>query len=59
MTVTVPAGGSATVPVGAGVYELSPDRPVHAAVSYAAPGALAGYPLWPADAAAGALTVLP
>ncbi|MBN9210053.1 MAG: large extracellular alpha-helical protein [Microbacterium sp. 71-36] len=59
VTVTVPAGGSATVPVGAGVYELSPDRPVHAAVSYAAPGALAGYPLWPADAAAGALTVLP
>ena len=59
VTVTVPAGGSVAVPVTAGVYELAPDRAVHAAVSYAAPGALAGYPLWPADAAAGALTILP
>ncbi|MXS74916.1 large extracellular alpha-helical protein [Microbacterium sp. CSI-V] len=59
VTVSVPAGGSAAVPVDAGVYELSPDRPVTAAVSYSAPGALAGYPLWPADAAAGAITVLP
>ncbi|MGC0368017.1 DUF5719 family protein [Microbacterium sp. SLBN-111] len=59
VTVSVPAGGSVAVPVTAGVYELAPDRPVHAAMSYSAPGALAGYPLWPADAAAGTLTILP
>ncbi|WP_022878764.1 DUF5719 family protein [Microbacterium sp. B19] len=59
VTVSVPAGGSVSVPVTAGVYELAPDRPVHAAISYSAPGALAGYPLWPADAAAGTLTILP
>ncbi|MFS0793231.1 DUF5719 family protein [Microbacterium sp. 1P10AE] len=59
LTVSVPAGGSAAASVAAGVYELAPDRPVHVAMSYSAPGALAGYPLWPADAAAGALTVLP
>lgn len=59
VTVSVPPGGSVAVPVGAGIYELAPDAPVRAAVSYSAPGALAGYPLWPADAAAGALTILP
>lgn len=59
VTVAVPAGGSVAVPVTAGVYDLAPDRAVHASVSYTAPGALAGYPLWPADAAAGALTILP
>lgn len=59
VTVPVPAGGSVAVPVDAGVYELAPDAPVHAAVSYSAPGALAAYPLWPADAAAGAVTILP
>ncbi|MFX6118965.1 hypothetical protein ABTE85_22125, partial [Acinetobacter baumannii] len=45
VTVSVPAGGSVAVPVTAGVYELAPDRPVYAAMSYSAPGALAGYPL--------------
>lgn len=59
VTVAVPAGGTVAVPADAGVYELAPDAPVHAGVSYAAPGALAGYPLWPADAAAGELTILP
>lgn len=59
VTVAVPAGGSVSIPVSAGVYELATDAPVHAAVSYAAAGALASYPLWPADAAAGALTILP
>ncbi len=34
-------------------------RAVRAAVSYSGDGALASYPLWPADAAASAVTVLP
>ncbi|OZD42150.1 large extracellular alpha-helical protein [Rhodococcus sp. 06-1477-1B] len=59
VTTTVAAGASATVPVAAGVYRLESGAPVHAAVSYAGAGALASYPLWPADAAASALTILP
>ena len=59
VTVAVPAGESVSTPVAEGVYELATDEPVHATVSYAAAGALASYPLWPADAAAGALTILP
>lgn len=56
---TVVANGAVAVPVAAGVYRLEATAPVRAAMSYVGTGALASYPLWPADAAASALTVLP
>lgn len=56
---TVTAGESVALPLGPGVYRLDSDAPLRAAVSYAGAGALASYPLWPADAAASAVTVLP
>lgn len=56
--IDVPATGVA-VDVTAGVYTLSPEAPVRAAVTYASENALAGYPLWPAEAAEPAITVLP
>ncbi|MFJ4037670.1 DUF5719 family protein [Microbacterium sp. NPDC090007] len=59
VSTTVAAGATAAVPVAAGVYRLETTAGVRAAVTYAGPGALASYPLWPADAAASALTVLP
>ncbi len=59
LTTAVGAGASVALPVGTGVYRLDTDAPVRAAVSYAGAGALASYPLWPADAAASAVTVLP
>lgn len=59
VTSTVAAGSSTAVPLAAGVYRLDSDAPVRAAVAYVGDGALASYPLWPADAAASAVTVLP
>ncbi|WP_295831774.1 DUF5719 family protein [uncultured Microbacterium sp.] len=59
ITTTVAAGASVAVPVAAGDYRLETAAPVRAAVTYAGTGALASYPLWPADAAASALTILP
>ncbi|MDZ5143428.1 DUF5719 family protein [Microbacterium testaceum] len=59
VTTAVAAGASVAVPVAAGVYRLESGSPVRAVVSYAGTGALASYPLWPADAAASALTILP
>lgn len=59
--VTVPAGGSVTVPVTAGaVYRIEPgDDGIRAAVTYATGGAVAGYPVPAGDAAASAITVYP
>ncbi|MDQ1083281.1 MULTISPECIES: DUF5719 family protein [Microbacterium] len=59
VSATVAAGMSVSVPVGDGVYRLETTGPVRAAVTYAGASALASYPLWPADAAAAAVTVLP
>jgi len=59
ITTSVAARASVAVPVAAGVYRLEAGAPVRAAVTYAGAGALASYPLWPADAAASALTILP
>lgn len=56
---SVAAGTSTAVAAGAGVYRLETSAAVRAAVTYSGTGALASYPLWPADAAAAALTVLP
>jgi hypothetical protein len=59
-TVEVAAGQSTSVSLDGGlVYRLSPTAPVHALVSYRGAGALAGVPVWPADADASALTVYP
>ncbi|MCR2816152.1 DUF5719 family protein [Microbacterium jiangjiandongii] len=58
--VTVPAGGTVEVDVSEGaIYRLEAAEPVHAAVGFAGDGALAAYPVWPADAAASPLVVHP
>jgi hypothetical protein len=58
--VTVPAQSSVSVPVRAGeLYRLEPSAPVHATVGFSSAGALAGFPVWAADAAAPPLTVYP
>lgn len=59
--VTVPAGGSVTVPVTAGaVYRIEPGADgIRAAVTYATGRAVAGYPVPAGDAAASAITVYP
>jgi hypothetical protein len=57
--IAVPAAGVATVELDAGVYTMEPSAAVRAGVSYSGTGALAGYPLWGADAIAAALTVYP
>lgn len=59
-TVSVAAGRVAEIAVTAGrTYILDPSGPVAAAVSYASEGAVAGYPVWGADAAAGPIVVYP
>ncbi|MBZ4487105.1 DUF5719 family protein [Microbacterium sp. cx-55] len=56
----VSAAGVTVVAATAGtVYRLQTDAPVRASVSYASAGQLGGFPIWPADAAAAALTVYP
>jgi len=59
--VAVPGTGSVTVPVRPGeVYLIDPGAgSVHAAVTYAAAGAIAGYPVEPSASAASAVTVYP
>jgi hypothetical protein len=54
-------GGAATqiALTESGAYTLDPSRAVRAAVSFSAAGALAGYPVWAADAAAPPITVYP
>lgn len=59
ISATVGAGGSVALSVADGVYRLEMTAPVSAAVTYVGASALASYPLWPADAAAAAVTVLP
>ncbi|MDF2555397.1 MAG: large extracellular alpha-helical protein, partial [Microbacterium sp.] len=57
---SVDADGVTVVTVASGtVYRLESGEPVRASVSYSGPGALGGFPVWPADAAAPALTVHP
>ncbi|GAA1467518.1 DUF5719 family protein [Microbacterium thalassium] len=60
-TVSVPAGGTAAVTLRSRtIYEIDPgSAPVLAGVSMSGDGALAGYPVWPSDAAAPAITVYP
>lgn len=60
--VTVPASGSAAVPLAQlSNWRIDPGAAadVHAMVVFAAPGAIAGFAVWPTDAAAGALRVYP
>lgn len=58
--VTVVAGQTASVPLAAGTsYRLTTDQQVRAAVTFAAAGALASYPVWPQDAASAPLRVYP
>ena len=60
VTATVTAGRTASLAlVGGAVYRLRADAPVNAAVTYSGDGALAAFPVWPADAASAALTVYP
>jgi hypothetical protein len=60
--VSVPAGGSIAVPVpGRDVYALDPGTApgIHAGLSFAGDGALAGFPVWPSDAAVAPVRVYP
>lgn len=59
--VTVAAQGSTSVRLAPGeVYELDPGATgIRAGLSLTADGALAGFPVWPADAAAPAIVVYP
>ncbi|TFV83763.1 large extracellular alpha-helical protein [Microbacterium sp. dk485] len=58
--VEVPATGAVEVELSeSGVYALDPSAPVRAGVSFAGAGALAGYPVWGADAAAPPIVVFP
>lgn len=57
-SIALPAGGAATVAVSpATVYTLSAPDAVRAAVAFFGEGQLAGYPVWPTDAAASAIDV--
>lgn len=56
--IALAAGGAATVAVSpATVYTLSAPTSVRAAVGFSGPGQLAGYPVWPTDAAASPINV--
>ncbi|KAF2412181.1 large extracellular alpha-helical protein [Microbacterium sp. B35-04] len=60
IALTVPANGSVAVRLSARtVYRLQPEAPVHAGLSFAGDGALAGVPLWPADVATPEVVVYP
>ena len=60
LTLTVPARGSIETRLAARtVYELDPESPVRAGLSFAGDGALAGVPVWPADVATPAIVVYP
>ncbi|MBB2976322.1 hypothetical protein FHX49_001896 [Microbacterium endophyticum] len=60
LEIDVPAGGTVTTNVVAeAVYVMTPDAPVHAAITFSGDGQLSGYPVWPADAAASTVTVYP
>ncbi|GAA4485252.1 DUF5719 family protein [Microbacterium panaciterrae] len=57
-SIALPAGGAATVTLTAStVYSLSAPSAVRAAVTYLDTGKLAGYPVWPTDAAAAPVDV--
>lgn len=58
--ISVPANGSTAVRLSARtLYLLDPAAPVHAGLSFAGDGALAGIPLWPADVATAEVVVYP
>lgn len=60
LELTVPANGATTARIlPRSVYLLEPAAPVRAAVSLTGDGALAGIPVWPADAAAPDIVVFP
>lgn len=60
LTLTVPARGSTETRLATRtVYELDPESPVRAGLSFAGDGALAGVPVWPADVATPAIVVYP
>lgn len=60
LELTVPADGAMTARLSSRtVYLIEPAAPVHASLSFTGDGALAGIPVWPADAAAPEIVVYP
>ncbi|WP_127820267.1 DUF5719 family protein [Microbacterium sp. CPCC 204701] len=60
LELTVPADGAMTARLSSRtVYLIDPASPVHASLSFTGDGALAGVPVWPADAAAPEIVVYP
>lgn len=58
--VQLPAEGAAEVALAeSGVHAIDPAGSVHAAVSFGSTGALAGFPVWGADAAAPPIVIFP
>ena len=58
--VVVGAQGAALIQVDSdAAYGLSTTGPVHAAITMATPGAIAGWPVWPSAASSSAVTVYP
>lgn len=60
MDLTVPASGSVSVRLAPRtLYVLEPDAPVRAGLALAGDGALAGFPIWPADVVTPEVVVYP
>lgn len=60
MDLTVPALGSVAVRLAPRtLYLFEPDAPVRAGLTFAGDGALAGFPIWPADVATPEIVVYP
>ncbi|MCC2033423.1 DUF5719 family protein [Microbacterium allomyrinae] len=60
LELTVPAGGTMTARLSPRtVYLIDPSSPIRAALSLTGDGALAGIPVWPADAASPEIVVYP
>ncbi|WP_194409097.1 DUF5719 family protein [Microbacterium cremeum] len=60
LELTVPADGAMTARLSSRtVYLIEPASPVHASLSFTGDSALAGFPVWPADAAAPQIIVYP
>lgn len=57
--IALPGGAVREIALVAGIHRIDPRGAIEAAVSFSAPGAVAGFPVWGADAAAQPIVVYP